>query len=453
MDKYIKTLISQIRCKKARPFIADEIRDHIECQIEDNIANGMTKEDAERNAIIDMGDPVEAGVSLDRIHRPQIAWRMLIIVGIISIIGVAIHYIITQDVLALVDTIKIHPDVNISNKNYYSGVLFGIITMMIIYFIDYSVIAKYSRIIGGVILAVGVFFIWWYRNDDLTAFRISGYRSLLTSFMMFYVPIYAAIVYKYRNMKLKGIICSLLWLMAPVVIAIYLVNVYLAFVLYVSMVVLLTIAVADGWFSIPKKRMVLGLCVILFLSPIILLALLYFGNFLAEYQKARIDVYLHPGNYDEMNYLAGSLREQLMSSVFIGSNGKEMYSVGSGCTSDFIFTYITGSYGILAAMIICAIITVLIIAIFAMATKQNNRVGMLMGCGCGMLFLVNAGINILENLGYLPLTQTFLPFLSSGRYSLILSYALVGIVMSIYRYKSVYPRHMGNDKRDNIKYS
>lgn len=56
MDKYIKTLISQIRCKKARPFIADEIRDHIECQIEDNIANGMTKEDAERNVIIEKSE-------------------------------------------------------------------------------------------------------------------------------------------------------------------------------------------------------------------------------------------------------------------------------------------------------------------------------------------------------------------------------------------------------------
>ena len=93
-------------------------------------------------------------------------------------------------------------------------------------------------------------------------------------------------------------------------------------------------------------------------------------------------------------------------------------------------------------IIICAAIAILIIAIFAVATKQKNRVGMLMGCGCGILLLVNSGINILENLGYFPLSQTFLPFLSSGRSNMILSYSLIGLVMSVYRYKNIYPRNI-----------
>lgn len=61
MEKYLEKLLSQIRCKKARPYIAEEIREHIESQIEDNLSGGMTYEEAERSAVADMGD--RGGVS------------------------------------------------------------------------------------------------------------------------------------------------------------------------------------------------------------------------------------------------------------------------------------------------------------------------------------------------------------------------------------------------------
>ena len=59
METYLEKLLSQIRCKKARPYIAEEIKDHIESQIADNLSEGMSYEEAEKNAVTDMGDPVE----------------------------------------------------------------------------------------------------------------------------------------------------------------------------------------------------------------------------------------------------------------------------------------------------------------------------------------------------------------------------------------------------------
>lgn len=91
METYLEKLLSQIRCKKARPYIAEEIRDHIECQIADNLSDGMSYEEAEKNAVTDMGDPVEVGISLDRIHKPKIAWKLLVIVGILSLLGILIQ--------------------------------------------------------------------------------------------------------------------------------------------------------------------------------------------------------------------------------------------------------------------------------------------------------------------------------------------------------------------------
>lgn len=76
MEEYLEKLLSQIRCKKARPYIAGEIRSHIEDQMKDNIVGGMTEKEAENNAVADMGDPVAVGISLDRIHKPKIAWKL-----------------------------------------------------------------------------------------------------------------------------------------------------------------------------------------------------------------------------------------------------------------------------------------------------------------------------------------------------------------------------------------
>lgn len=443
MEQYLEELLSQIRCKKARPYIADEIKGHIECQIDENMTMGMSYEEAEKAAVKDMGDPVETGVSLDRIHKPQVAWSMVLIVGIISLVGVLIHFLINKEIYGMDDLSMIHPQTMISNRNYFSGVLIGLVAMVIVYCIDYSVIAKFARIIGGTIIALGLIgTMLGYTVNGISYLGIGGVQ--LAPFMMLYVPIYGAIIYKYRNSNWKGIVLSVLWLIAPVLTAFRMANIYLAFVLYVSMFPMLVIAVADGWFLVPKKRTVLCLSSILVLSPFVGFGFLYWGNLLlADYQRARIHAFMHPGfDGNGIGYIASNLREQIMSSVLIGSNGKEILGMGHNYTSDYIFTYIVGTYGILAGIIICAAIATLIIATFALATKQKNRVGMLMGIGCGILLLVNCGINLLENLGYFPLSQTFFPFLSSGRNYIILSYMLIGLAMSIYRYKNVYPKHI-----------
>ena len=62
-----------------------------------------------------------------------------------------------------------------------------------------------------------------------------------------------------------------------------------------------------------------------------------------------------------------------------------------------------------------------------------------MGCGCGMIILLNVIIHVGINLGLLPVTGSFLPFFSTGGSSIITSYVLMGIILSVYRYKNVYP--------------
>ena len=106
----------------------EEIKGHIEDQIQDNIAAGMTKEEAEENAILDMGDPVETGISLDSVHRPQVAWKLLGIIVLISIAGVLIHAGIVG---------KITENAAAGSDRYVFHVLIGLAVMMILYLLDY----------------------------------------------------------------------------------------------------------------------------------------------------------------------------------------------------------------------------------------------------------------------------------------------------------------------------
>lgn len=122
MEEYLKDVLEQIRCKKAHVYVEQELRDHLENQISDNISSGMEKSKAIAEAVRDMGDPIETGVMLDRVHRPQIAWKMIFLVGIISMLGLLIHVLICIQLPAEVTG---YEQIIYSSKNYMKYMFMG----------------------------------------------------------------------------------------------------------------------------------------------------------------------------------------------------------------------------------------------------------------------------------------------------------------------------------------
>lgn len=59
--RYMELLLEQIRNKRAKELVAREINSHIEDQEEAYLSQGLSAYDAERRAVLDMGDPVETG--------------------------------------------------------------------------------------------------------------------------------------------------------------------------------------------------------------------------------------------------------------------------------------------------------------------------------------------------------------------------------------------------------
>lgn len=433
MNEYLKVLLEQIRCKKAHPYIRQELQDHIEDQIEANVQAGMSYEYAEKEAVRDMGDPIETGISLDRIHRPQVAWKLLFLVILLSIAGILIHAVISSRVVGA--------DAAASGR-YALHVMLGLALMIILYFLDYTLLARFSKIIA--VALIGICVITLLFGNPVNGMRVflvfAGNSISVQALMLFYVPIYGGIIYKYRGFGYQGLLRSIAWMVLPVFLVLRLPAIMTAGPMLISMLVMLTIAVWKDWFRVAKRKTI-GVLWGTFLGfPIIMIFIMYWRNVFASYQKERIQAFL-PNSGTE-SYLTESVRALLSSNKIVGSNGLDVVENLPGFNTDYILTCLSSMYGMIAAIIVCCVLAVLIFVVFHTAIKQKNQLGMMMGCGCGMVFLISTLINVMENIGAFPPTVTFLPFISAGGSYVIMSYGLMGIVLSIYRYKNVYPRHV-----------
>lgn len=437
MEEYIKVLMEQIRCQKAHPYIKEEIQGHIEAQMEDNMAAGMSREEAEKAAVADMGSPVEAGIALDRIHKPKMNWGLVCLMAVIGLAGIVLHELmwrhLGKEAMGSLDFVK------------YT--IAGFVLMLLVYRLDYSVIARFSKVIAAVLIGICVFALLVGETAGGDVYlEILGRRVSLFFMMLLYVPVYAAVIYKYYGQGYAGLFKAVLWMIVPVVIAFRLPKLMLSLLLLASMLVVLTVAVAHGWFKVAKKKTIAALWGCMAGVPLVSLALVLWSGMLQTHQIMRIKAFFI--NTDNMgaNYLTWRLRTMLENSRFWGnsweSGSKELTGYIPNYNTDYVFSYVLSRFGILLGILLCCVLVALVVVIFRISFKQKNQLAMCMGCGCGMVIGLNVLINIAENIGVFPITETFLPFFSRGGGGILVCYVLMGVVLSIYRYKNIYPAHV-----------
>ena len=416
MEEYIQVLLEQIRCKKVQPYIREEVCGHLEEQIEDNIAAGMSRVDAEKAAVEDMGSPVEVGIALDRIHRPKVNWVLISLMAVIALAGIILHELMWRQMGLLAN----------GSREFVKHTIIGFAMMLVVYRIDYSVIARFSKVIAVVmILACAVADFWFFP-------------------MLLYVPVYGAVIYKYHGQGYGRLFKSFLWMLVPVVCAFYQPQLMLSITLLVSMMVVLTVALAKDWFLVPKKKVIAMLWGCGIGVPLAVVSALVGFGLLKTHQMARIKAFLCNTDNQGVNYTTWRLREVLENCQFVGSGtgkwmgGENEIAYLPECNTGYIFSFILHNYGILVGIMLGVILMAVIALIFRISFKQKNQLAMCMGCGCGMILASNVVINIAENIGVFPVTETFLPFFSRGGSGILVCYVLLGIILSIYRYKNIY---------------
>lgn len=445
MEEYLKTLLEQIRCKSARTMIEREIRNHMEEQIAVNQVEGMNREDAVQAAVLDMGDPVETGISLDHIHRPQAAWGMMMVMAAISLLTILIHVIIG---------IKSGEVGTMPAGDYVLrtalAVGIGYLCMCIVYRLDYSFMAKYAKIIAAVFLSflfLQIFFFGLEVNGTRAWIHVPGAGLVSITYLMFlYIPIYAASLYQDHGLGAVGIVKAIIRMLIPLWLAFRIPNVSLAGLLLLMMSVLLSLAVWKGWYRVNKKKFLAGYWSVLVVLPLLILGIGMKLQLFAAYQSARVHAFFS-GKMSEYDYITKLLREYAAGIHLFGNSGNEIVGYLPDYYGAYILTFLSSYYGIAFALAVCGLVAFVAVKSFHISLNQKNQLGMMMGCGCGLVFLASLLLNICENFGLLPPTQTFLPFFSYGGTGIVVSYILVGIVLSVYRYKAILPAHTDRSRK------
>ncbi len=429
LEDYLDTVEGQIRCWKARELVGEELKAHIQDQAAAYETEGIPAKEALEKAVQEMGDPVETGVSLDRIHRPKMSWGMLLLIGIISLMGIGIHILLSNQ----------EP---LEESVYLKSQILGYLLMLAIYRLDYSLLGKWGRLLAALFLAaiIGGSRFWGLTvNGMLMYLDIGPWRLPIAAAMYLYVPLYGAVLYSHRGEGYSMCWKMLLWAVIPLLFVFQLPSLCTTMILGSSMAALFSIAVWKDWYRINKKAVLYALWAIILLFPIFLLALLFLTGNLSGYQAARLQAFL-TGN--PKSFWEGLIQSTLGSSRLIGGAGIEqevMQAAWGELSRSYLLIYLLSTYGILATVLAVGIVLFLTMRIFRISLHQRNQLGLIVGCGCGLALLFQILWFLAVNLGLLPATTASLPFLSSGGGGLIVSYALLGLSLSIYRYKDILP--------------
>lgn len=181
--------------------------------------------------------------------------------------------------------------------------------------------------------------------------------------------------------------------------------------------------------------------VVFLLMSILSLPVLW--QFLRDYQKERLLVFLNP-NIDPL----GAGYTLLQSKIAIGSGG----FLGKGWLwgtqsqlrflpeshTDFIFATFAEERGFLGSCVLLILYYLLIREGFLIGQRTNDQFGRLLALGISLMLGIQIFVNISMTLGLMPVVGLPLPLMSYGGSSMLVTFIALGILVSIDKRRAVF---------------
>lgn len=157
---------------------------------------------------------------------------------------------------------------------------------------------------------------------------------------------------------------------------------------------------------------------------------------MGDYQRERFATWIDP-NHDPL----GGGFNILQSEIGIGSGGLLGKGLTDGTqtqldflqtsTTDYIFSVLGEELGLVGAIILLTLFTLLLFRGIRAASISQDPFGRLIATGIVVMILFQTFINIAVNIRLLPVTGIPLPFVSQGGSSLIMLFAALGLIQSV----------------------
>lgn len=418
IEEYIQEICNHVKFKRAHKEIRAELINHIEEKIEDLIEKGIIEEEASKKALAEMGEAEAIGKQLNQSHMPKPEWSILIITILFSLFGLTIAYFL------ITYGINQHAD---GFKKTVLFTIIGYLLMLGLYLFDYKKLERYSKKIF-----IGVSAILFVQL--LTAFAVNGMKAWISigslnfniaELSLFLYVISLPTLLKTIDYKsVKGYLYLFLMLLIPT---------WLFFQLKVSMAAG-TYFVVFTMFMIKSK---IKLSYILSVVGITTSGFLYM--LISEpYRLARFFYFINPPIDPKGEGWLHIQIENLLSSAGLMGNGFTFPNrTVPEVQGDFVLTYIIYTFGWIAGIILFIFILAFIMRIFNASKVVKDVYGSSIIQGFVLIFAMKFLWNILMIMGFAPIISVSLPFISYGGSGLLIQMAAIGLIMSIYRCKSL----------------
>lgn len=421
---YILAVCSRVKFRDIHQDVKLELAVHIEEIVGEYVTQGFSEEEAIDKALAQMGDADLIGRQLNKVHKPKPEWSVLLIsVLFISIGLLAIYFIQKQSLLTY--------DARLFERSVFFSFV-SVIATVGLYFFDYRKLERYSKLIYlGTLFILIITVLWGNLANgsrcwlDLGPFNV----NFVTISPVLFIAALAGIFTKWDWNKPFKLVQAIALFAVPLFLILLAPSISTGAIFIFTCMVLMI-------FSGAKMKQVIvtaGSFMALLILPIII----------KPYLIERLVVFLNPmpdplGN----GYLNIQLSKVISLSGFLGQGLTFTPQVLPEIHTDFIFAFITYTFGWIASLLLIALMVAFLVRIALIAGQIKVHYGKLLISGFVSILAIQFLWNILMNLGLAPISGVRLPFISYGGSQLVINAATVGIISSIYRRRNVSPGYI-----------
>ena len=449
--QFARTTAEQLRWKKARPLVEDELLTHPCDQRDALMAGGMDETAATAESLRLTGDPYEIGTELDRVHRPKTPAALFMLAAAIALSGLAFIVLVSfaDDIFApfiarqCVALVSFR-DYELSYFAVHQSValLLGTAALLTAYFLDFTLLGRFALPLAlmfhAALILLGLLPIggFWLRYIYVST------HLLLRGLPLLFPLMFAVLLYALRGRHGWGVFAAFVCLAVQCMFCLRVPCLLDLGFLFLCDSALLIFCARNGWFGLGKKLETL--LTTLPLAADIVWVLVLGANWFAR----QLAIVLDPHSYiDGHGYQTVVLRELLQNAKFIGQGGVGPYSAqhlarweGFGMVDlqAHALTLLVHRCGWLALIALVTLLTALLILAFRRCRRQESMLARLVSYSVLLSFTTQAAAYLCCDLTLIPISGgVAFPFFTFGIKTILLNMLQLGFLLSTLRVGSV----------------
>lgn len=390
IQAYLDTVSSHIKWREVHDQVKLELLSHLEDVVRELQHDGLSEQQAVREAIHRMGDADEIGRQLQQTHKPQENWPLVTVVALLSSVGMILMYML--ELSGLFTLVHVFAKTLI-----FTGL--GVALLIWLQYCDFRKVRPYTAY-----LYIGTMLLWFIglifgTSVNGESFLLLGPISIDYSGILPYILVVslAGVLTDRDWSNRKWVTKSLLLFLVTFLFCVISNNPPLVFMYTLAFLVLMKIAGAG-------KMQITGFMTV------------------------------------ALGYILIKLHQAVGSLNLLGQSNLGVNEIAAFHT-DFAFLGVVREFGWPAGFILIFAVVALLLILVGAILRIKDQFGKMTVGGLTICFAVQIAWHVLMSLGLMPVVPISMPFISFGGSQTIIHLGAIGVILSIYRRKNLMRVH------------